>query len=503
MPADRDLSASASVRSRAFGRGSALREFFRWWADELAGLVPQRTRAAMQRRRMRPVLAFDGDAATLWLPAMQDGQPSMQPGPRIVLGGDAAATAASARAVLDAARGAASGDGAKLVVALPARQTLRRVLRLPAAVEENLKQALAYDLDRHTPFKSEDVYFDAAVVERDAARGEIKVELAAARRPVVDQVLAQAESFGVDVAAIAPGAPVEAALSRLSLLPDERQPRGGYGFAWRIGVPALLLVLLVGVAIAVPIWQKREYAIALGRSVDEARAQAAVSERVKAELDRLTGDYNFALERKFAFPSSVQALEEITKLLPDDTWLTQMEMKSVSRGKDAQRELLLRGESVNAGRLITAFEESRVFTQAAPRSPTTKIQPGPGEIFDLAAQLRPLPAPAPVALAELAAASAAGSPPAPGAVAPSGATSAAPPAGAVPGRTASGAPAFDTPRAPAAAGASPAAVGAPPAVGTPPLPAPSAAAVPSASTSQPPPAAPSGASADARKAGKP
>jgi hypothetical protein len=76
-----------------------------------------------------------------------------------------------------------------------------------------------------------------------------------------------------------------------------------------------------------------------------------------------------------------------------------MEMKTVARGKDAQRELLLRGESVNAGRLITAFEESKVFAQAAPRSPTTKIQPGPGEIFDLAAQLRPLPTPAPATLA--------------------------------------------------------------------------------------------------------
>jgi len=89
-------------------------------------------------------------------------------------------------------------------------------------------------------------------------------------------------------------------------------------------------------------------------------------------------------------------LDEITKLLPDDTWLTQMEVKTQARGKDTQRELLMRGESGNAGRLITLFEESSVFTQAAPRSPTTKIQPGPGEIFDLAAQLRPLPKPAPL-----------------------------------------------------------------------------------------------------------
>jgi hypothetical protein len=115
-------------------------------------------------------------------------------------------------------------------------------------------------------------------------------------------------------------------------------------------------------------------------------------------------------------------LDEITKLLPDDTWLTQMEMKTVARGKDAQRELLLRGESANAGRLITAFEESKVFVQAAQRSPTTKIQPGPGEIFDLAAQLKPLPPPPAAALAA--------APPAPDATAPAATTAPDPTAAA-------------------------------------------------------------------------
>ena len=47
---------------------------------------------------------------------------------------------------------------------------------------------------------------------------------------------------------------------------------------------------------------------------------------------------------------------------------------------------------------MTLLEESKLFAQAAPRSPTTKIQPGPGEIFDLGAQLRPLPPPPPIAL---------------------------------------------------------------------------------------------------------
>ena len=84
--------------------------------------------------------------------------------------------------------------------------------------------------------------------------------------------------------------------------------------------------------------------------------------------------------------------------MPDDTWLTQFEMKSTAKGKESKREIMVRGESANAGRLVSLFEESKLFGEAAPRSPTTKIQPGPGEIFDLGAQLKPLPPP-PVQLA--------------------------------------------------------------------------------------------------------
>jgi general secretion pathway protein L len=153
-----------------------------------------------------------------------------------------------------------------------------------------------------------------------------------------------------------------------------------------------------------PVWQKREYAIALNDVASQSFQEAAVSESLRGQLDRQVGDYNFALERKYAYPSTVQVLEDVTHLLPDDTWLTQLEIKTNGRGKEAQHDLLIRGESANAGRLVTLLEDSRMFTQSAPRSPTTKIQPGPGEIFDLGApkppaspnrEAAPIPAPQP------------------------------------------------------------------------------------------------------------
>ena len=403
MPVDRELALpGSSARLRDFARRHGLSGFWAWWLKELSGLVPARPRAAMQRRRMRAVLAFEGDRATLWQPVLRDGRLSMVETASIGLSGDAGAIAVEGRTALAKWSTRAPGapiSGPKLVISLSPRATLRKTLVLPAAVENDLRQALAYDLDRHTPFKPDEVYFDAAVVHRDIGRGQIRVEMVAARRAQVDAAVQYAQSFGATVVAVVPEPPSSASASRLNLLPHELRQNGVWWRRWQFWLPIALLVGVALVAVVLPVWQKREYAIALNDVASQAFAQAAVSESLRTQLDRQVGDYNFALERKYTYPSTVQILDDVTRLLPDDTWLTQLEIKTNGRGKEAQRDLLIRGESANAGRLVTLLEDSQLFTQAAPRSPTTKIQPGPGEIFDLGAQLKAVPQPTPLAIA--------------------------------------------------------------------------------------------------------
>src|SRR5688572_3660787 len=273
MPADRDPAERASARfQRAAGRRADFAQLWQWWTSELAPLVPRVTRAALRRRRMRPVVAFEGDTATLWRPVMQGAETAMESGGSVVLSGEGAATAG--RALLDPLRRASGGAVPRVTVALPGRQTLRRTLVLPAAIEENLKQALAYDLDRHTPFKADELYFDATVVGRDPVRAEIRVDLAAARRGIVDQAIQVVEGWGGQVVAVVPEPPAGAASSRLNLLADDRRAATGGWRRWRIVAPVLVLFAAAVVGLTLPIVQKREYAIALARQVDAARSQA-------------------------------------------------------------------------------------------------------------------------------------------------------------------------------------------------------------------------------------
>jgi general secretion pathway protein L len=435
MPADRDLALPApGATRREIARRLGVAGFWRWWLSMLASLVPAGPRTALERRRMRPVVAFDGDVASVWQPRTRNGQIVLVETGRTMQSGDPATVLAEGRKAIAALDKAVGTTPVKVAIALTPRAILRKSLVLPVAVEHDLKQALAYDLDRHTPFKPEELYFDAQVVDRDAARGQIRVDLAAARRSLVDAAIASAAAWGAKVVAVTPSTPPALASTELNLLPAEMRNGTRFARRWQFWLPIVALGVVALTAVVLPVWQKREYAIALNTVAAQAMQQSAVSESLRTQLERQIGDYNFALERKYAYPGAVRVLEDVTHLLPDDTWLTQLELKNASRGKDAQRELSLRGESANAGRLVTLLEDSRNFTLAAPRSPTTKIQPGPGEIFDVGAQLKPLSQPAPVGLAPpekaavgVSAPAMAGAPAAGTAAAPAATTPAPPP----------------------------------------------------------------------------
>ena len=390
--------------ARDAASGIGLPRFWRWWMAELKPVVPAASRSALQRWRMRPVIEFGEREAVFWRPEIVNGEIELAAMAKAPLQGDPADVTAVGRAAMASIGADAQGNVAarppRVVVALPPRQVMRKRMVLPAAVEENLEQALSYDLDRHTPFRAEQLYFDAVVVERDPARKTITVDWVAALKTIVDGARRQVEAWGASVQAVIPG-PASTMPPRLNLIPADERPRAGGWRRWQVWAPLALLAAIAIAAVIVPLVQKREYAIALNRQAEEARGQALAADAVRTQLERAQAEYNFVLAKKYAYPGTVQLLDGVTRVLPDDTWVTQLEMRTSLRGKDTQRDLVVRGESANAGKLIGLLEDSKLVEQAALRSSTTKIQPGPGEIFDLGAQVKKLPLPAPVPLTSI------------------------------------------------------------------------------------------------------
>jgi general secretion pathway protein L len=86
-------------------------------------------------------------------------------------------------------------------------------------------------------------------------------------------------------------------------------------------------------------------------------------------------------ERKHAAPSSVMIIETLSKILPDNTYLTELRID--------HDKIQLVGMAHDAPSLIGLMEHTGQFTRATFFAPTTRSSPGPGESFHIEAALQP------------------------------------------------------------------------------------------------------------------
>ena len=112
-----------------------------------------------------------------------------------------------------------------------------------------------------------------------------------------------------------------------------------------------------------PLRDKQVYLSDLEARLDKARAEAtqatSLTDRVSERADRS----RFVLGQKRNRFAVMDLLNEVTRLLPDDTWVLQF-----GRRGD---QMTVSGYSVKPSSLIGILEDSRMFTQVRFSSPVT------------------------------------------------------------------------------------------------------------------------------------
>jgi general secretion pathway protein L len=114
--------------------------------------------------------------------------------------------------------------------------------------------------------------------------------------------------------------------------------------------------------------------------ITAAKRAADSTAKLRAESERLIEEGRFLADRKRQAPSPLRTLEELSRLLPDDTWLVEF---SISGGQGR-----MAGFSAAASKLIPLIEDSNGFRNARFRSPVTPTPTGDSERFDLAFDLQ-------------------------------------------------------------------------------------------------------------------
>ena len=351
--------------------------FWPWWIGELRALIPPRLMSWMVGDVAVTDLKVDATGISLL---------RLESGKLVAFASVPVAEVATHPLLRDLR---AKGH-AQVRVLLNDHQILQKNISLPAAVEENLREVMGFELDRHTPFTAAQAYFDVKLRKRDPQRDSIDVLLAVAARNVVDPLLSTVRQAGLSVESVS-AAGADAIAQSIELLPSGDKPARKWGNLLRLNLALLALAgMLALIALLLPIWQKREAVIALSPLAGKASAEFEVSQRVNDEYVKLANEHNYITGKKQGMHSSLSVLEELTKISPDTTAAQSMDLKS--NGKT--REVTLIGEASVASKVIEALEQSALFQNASQKSQTRKGSLGNNEWFHVATELKPKPLPA-------------------------------------------------------------------------------------------------------------
>jgi general secretion pathway protein L len=335
-----------------------VQRFFAWWGGELASLVPARLRIEPSWAHDDLVLILGEREAVLGRDRA-DGR--FEPVERLPLGGGPHRSVGRAHPVR---------------LRLPATSALRIEVPLPAAALENLAEAVAFQLDRYTPFLPEQVYLSCSAGERQGER--VAVAATIVERRAVEDAVAVARHLGFAIARVevAGGAGRERVSDPLPV-PEFRSRSWGQ---LALTSACVVLVLALGAAtVVLPFMREEARADALQQEMAAARARAEAAQKLQHANEAATQEANFLTDRKRDHVSALEVLVELTHLTPDDTYLSSVQFTG------AQVQII--GISSSASGLIGRFEKSQLFHKAEFQSPVTADQATGREHFVISVQV--------------------------------------------------------------------------------------------------------------------
>lgn len=336
-----------------------LPRFFAWWGAQLLACLPERWRARLAGRSEALLLERRDREVMVW---------RERAGVASEFGGIDLSLPAEAQAEeFRRLRARIENPGVRSIFVMPAARALTRSLTLPGAVEDNLRQVLAFEMDRQTPFKADQVYFDGRIASRDAAARNMRVELVVMPRAQLDPEIAAIaggaiELDGVDIWRAEPGS----ARHQINLLPAERRARRrDMRLPINLGLAAAAVALLVfnmSQSLA-----NRAVAVETMRSeVGKVEAEARQVSELRKTLQDSIGGANFLADKKRKGPVVIGLLDDLARRLKDDTYLERLSIEN--------NQIQLQGQSKEAAGLIGVLGASPYLSN--PRF-EGQIQPDP------------------------------------------------------------------------------------------------------------------------------
>lgn len=347
---------------RLVGRG------LQWWLSELAGCVPGRWRRRPERQGSGVWLSLQGSEAVL-------GHRRGAVDEEILRFGCDGMSSGGIRDLVRESLRRAKLRNAGLRIRLDGDRALRRRITLPLAAERHLRDVLAFEMDRQTPFRSGEVHFTYRVAERSSQRQQLVAELIVVPRSTIAPLLRNAEGWGLKPEQIEVGTDEQDGPILLPLAGADEQ-RTGRRLARRLNLAMGACAVALALAAAyVPLYENLEFSARLDRDIAEARRSAEAVIELRRQVDLLSEDARFLSDQRSSTLSPLRVLNEVTRRAPDNTWVYELRLNGT--------EIQLLGFSASATNLIALIEDAPDFHGTRLRSPLTRSPQDGMERFHL------------------------------------------------------------------------------------------------------------------------
>lgn len=337
--------------------------FFAWWSRQLAGFVPVRWRRLLGQGEARVLLRASEEEIDL-----------------VSAAGDTLALKLRIRpdqaGELEDALQRAEDKRPRWLL-LDAGQVLQRRISLPLTAAPRLRELLAHEVDRQTPFRADQVAFDCRVLTRDAEAGKLEAELVVVPLARLESIISRLGPLGSSLA----GVDVEASgrALGLNLLPLNRRRQARDHMLWVHF--ALVAVVLAGVWFT--LWQtlenRRDAVAELREVVEQRQNEARRAAALREQLDAAAGGATFLAGLRESRPRVLAVIDDVSRRLPDGTWLERL---TINQGR-----VVLQGLSNEASGTIAWLQESPYLGEPAFSG---AVQPDPrsgAQRFTLTAEL--------------------------------------------------------------------------------------------------------------------
>lgn len=243
----------------------------------------------------------------------------------------------------------AGAGGVPRWLLLDASRVLRPVLAVPAGAEPRLREMMAHEIDRQTPFAPEQVSFEPRVLARDAATRQLRVELVVLPLARLQESLQRLGPLAPGLAGIDVVGADGAALG-VNLLPTAaRANRGDRARIFNMAL-ALATVVVLFAALWTTLGNREGAHVAWGARVAAAQKEAREARKLRGALEASVRAANFLARQRARQPTVLELLADLSRRLPDDTWLEKI---AVNDGA-----VVLIGQSARASALVGLLQDS-------------------------------------------------------------------------------------------------------------------------------------------------